>query len=300
MLLSHDPSLIARGDAQYTALHILVTRYNLRTGRDISRAEKQRWLEGRLPLFQDFCLPSVLAQTKRPDLWILGFDGEEPELVEPVLDTVKEYSWIVPAWQKKNGNFYESWGRSIRREIRPHLHDALSHVALTRMDNDDSLGRTFIEEVAGYSRTVSTNRPDLDEFWILFPLGADYVNKRCFLHVYPSNAFPTVVRKRRKLLKRERFFVDHSTLLSGNYTVFLPVTTAPMWLRNVHEGTILNSRARRARFALVPTRAALRQFGLDRDSLEKRRPDGWKTSVRRFLKSVGGPLRSGIGRALSR
>jgi hypothetical protein len=295
MLLSHDKALLTAGAAEYSGLHILVTRYNLRTKDDISSEEKKRWLDDRLPLFRDFCLPSVLAQTKTPDLWILGFDGETRDLVEPVLDAVKEHSWIIPAWQRRIGNSYEHWSRAVRRELRPRLPTSLSHVALTRLDNDDALGRTYIEQVAGYSRKVATNRPDLEEFWILFPLGADYVKKRCFFNVYPGNAFPTVVTRRRIILKKERFFVDHSTLLSGDYTVFLPVTSAPMWLRNIHGGAILNSRSGQARLAFVPTRAALRQFGLDRDTLEKGRRGGWRASVRRLLRRVSRPLRSSSG-----
>ena len=299
MLLSHDITLSASGDGKYVPLYVLVTRYNLPMRGELSRAEKQRWLDSRLRLFRDFCLTSVLAQTKKPDLWILGLDVDERDLVEPVLDTIKGHPWMVPAWVGQTGSSKKGWSSAIRGEIRARFHDAVSHVALTRLDSDDALGRTYMQQVAEYSRMVARNRPELNEFWIAFPLGVDYFNRRCYLHIYPGNAFQTVVLRRSEVRKRERFFVDHSTLLSGDYTVFLPATPVPMWLRNIHEGTILNARGREARLALVPTRRALRGFGLDPETLEKLQPSGWRAYRDRVLTPARARLRS-IRRALRR
>src|SRR5688500_7922876 len=124
MLLVHDHTLnLPDAAAKLPAVHVLLTRYKLpipglRAREGISdRVERQRWLEARLPLFTSCCLPSVLAQTKRPDLWLLGFDGHSRDAVAPVIEAVKGYSWIVPVWQDEANDPFASWFFGIRREV---------------------------------------------------------------------------------------------------------------------------------------------------------------------------------------
>ncbi len=288
MLLVHDNTLrLPDAAPALPALHVLLTRYNLpirgfqaKVG-NTGRAERQRWLDARLPLFRSFCLPSVLAQTRRPDLWLLGFDGESRDAVAPVIDAVEGHSWIVPVWQDESGDPIALWTSAVKREVSVRLQSGHSHVIATRLDNDDALQRTYSKHVHGYASLVAHSRPELQEFWITFPFGIDYLDKSCFLRVYPENAFQSLVMTRTRFVEKARLMGVHSSVLRKGYTVFPAVTTSPMWLRNIHGGNVMSARNRRAKFALVPTDKVLRQFGLNRDALENRH--AWRAPAQRLL-----------------
>jgi hypothetical protein len=288
MLLTHDNSLLSPdGAPKLPALQVLLTRYNLpipgfqaKVG-VANRAERQRWLDARLPLFRSFCLPSVLAQTKRPDLWLLGFDGASRDAVAPVIDSIKVHSWIVPVWQDESGDPISSWFSAIKREVSLLLQSDHSHIIFTRLDNDDALELTFSKHVYEHACVVSHSRPELQEYWITFPFGVDYFNKRCFLHFYPENAFQSIVMTRARFVERPRIMGTHSSVLRKGFTVFQSVTRCPMWLRNIHGGNVTSARSGRAKLALVPTHRVLRQFGLDRNTLEN--VHAWSAPAQRFL-----------------
>src|SRR3712207_712144 len=106
MRLWYDSVYDGSDRSELPAFHVVLTRYNMEFGRGKvkrrwANAERRRWLEHRLRLFTTFCLPSMLSQRRRPDVWLLGFDGQSPEAVEPVLEVVKDHPWIVPVWQRR-------------------------------------------------------------------------------------------------------------------------------------------------------------------------------------------------------
>jgi Putative rhamnosyl transferase len=265
-----------RGAAMQSAFHVVVTRYNLaipdfraRVGIS-SPSDSQRWLDTRLRLFKSFCLPSMLNQTTPPHLWILGFDGESRDAVAPVLEAVKDHPWIVPAWQKKiRRSGYEDYKGAFVREILLHLTSAHSHVILTRLDSDDSLGRGFLNYVSRYSSAVCDSYADISDFWIFFPMGADYFKHRCWLYVYPGNQFSSRVLTREAFLTESFIFRDHSAVTSPYDTVFLPITTEPVWLHTRHGGNVGSGRpGDTRRIRLGPTPIVLEQFGVKQSGLK--------------------------------
>jgi Putative rhamnosyl transferase len=287
VLLTYDRALRSGDPAELPALQVLITRYNLpitdfRAKVAITDAASQRrWIEARLPLFTSFCLPSVLAQKKRPDLWLLGLDPASREVVAPVIEAVGDYSWIVPVWSD-----HATWAESVKRETVNRLDDSHTHVVLTRLDSDDAIHKTFFRRVAEYAASVQTRRAGVSEFWITFPIGADYYKRRCFLRLYPGNAFQSVVKTRDGLVAHRRLMASHPTVLRSKDAVFQAVTSVPMWLRNIHGGNVTSAHRHDAKIALAPTRYVLRQFGVtvERPTLLER----LNQSLRHFQPRAGG------------
>lgn len=61
--------------------HIILTRFNVPTkGREADVRARNGWLERRFQLFDQYCLPSVSAQTVRDFRWIIYFDRATPAL----------------------------------------------------------------------------------------------------------------------------------------------------------------------------------------------------------------------------
>ncbi len=289
-----------------SAYQVVLTRYNLRSGqvKTAARAEerkRRRWLETRLELFTTFCLPSMVNQPRRPDVWLIAFDGESPEAVQPVLEAIKEHPWIVPAWQRAVDGIFEDIGAISSREILARLPPGDTRLITTRLDNDDAVNRHFLEHVRSYAASVLHYEPGSDDFWLVFPIGADYFNRRCRFYVSPNNAFCTRVQSVASLseyLETVHAF-QHARLFLSGCKVFLPMTTDPMWIRNFHGGNAsFASFTDRRNFTAAATRTVLRQCGIhiERESkpiwpnLFERTPEGRRSRrrlARRVLRSVG-------------
>ena len=307
MALCRDQVFVPEGAKPLPAtFRVLITRYNVarpgfRARAGISNAaEHRRWLDERLKLFKSFCLPSVLKQTMQPDLWALGLDGDEREAVQPVLDAVRSYPWIVPAWQERQGESHETEAQSFARVIVPRVMHDHSHVMLTRVDNDDSLGREYLSYASVYAAAVRARNPALDDFWICFPFGADYFERRCWVWVYPGNPFLSRVQTRERFLERQVYWVEHTKVLRPNYPLFLPLTTEPMWLRNFHGGNVKPNRFG-GRLRFVPTNEVLRNFGVELRELDAAGvgTSDWRAGAKRASRRIAKRVRRALRRLQS-
>lgn len=120
--------------------HVLMTRFNLATpGREAAIRNKPDWLASRFDLFEQFCLPSVGAQTSRAFTWIVYFDKDTPEEFKA---RVRDLQKQVPFEAYYTGLFPASgWPRSLHEVLGP-----LPPVVLTsRLDNDDALANDYME-----------------------------------------------------------------------------------------------------------------------------------------------------------
>jgi hypothetical protein len=85
LVLLNDAVHPAPSPSEHRIGHLLLTRFNLRIFRDRRDLGEEsgydRWLRHRIATFERTCLPSILRQKRRPDLWLLGLDGERPDLV---------------------------------------------------------------------------------------------------------------------------------------------------------------------------------------------------------------------------
>ena len=119
--------------------HVVMTRFNLATpGRELAIRNQPGWLEGRFRLFEDYCLPSMAAQTSAEFHWVIYFDENTPAEFR---DRIAKLQKIAPFEAHFTGLFpAEGWRRSIREVIDPQTPLLLT----TRLDNDDALSRDFV------------------------------------------------------------------------------------------------------------------------------------------------------------
>jgi len=284
MRLCHDGIFKGSDGSDLSAFQVVLTRYNMefgprKTAKRWASPKRQRWLENRLDHFTTFCLPSLVNQTKHPDLWLLGFDGESPEAVQPVLDAVKDYPWIVPVWQQGVAGVYEDKVLAFTREILARLPLDRTHLITSRVDNDDAINRHFLEFIRAYSSAVVANKC-LEDFWLAFPFGAFYSGTRCISYVYPNNPFCSRVQAVSILADDSRtvFEFQHARLFLNGCKVFLPLTEDPMWIRNYHGENLAVARiATRRRFSPTSSRAVLRECGVEL-ARERKPADHWARS----------------------
>ncbi|MBD3582615.1 glycosyltransferase [Flavobacterium selenitireducens] len=128
--------------------HYLITRFNLRKkGWDVTKNNEalltDAWMDDRLRLFGDYCVPSVAAQTNRDFTWLLFFDSTTPE----------RFRSVAEALVSDMGNariFYIDGMDAFYPEIKKFVTaDANSskYLITSRMDNDDCIHRDYIQSI---------------------------------------------------------------------------------------------------------------------------------------------------------
>jgi hypothetical protein len=259
------------------ALSVVMTRFNMAVpgfrglAQLTSEAAFDEWIRARMPIFESVCFSSLRAQVKVPDAWLLGFDAVSPERVERVTAMMQPFPWMRPVWQRVNSaGEHESARSSFLREIKGLLTPAHRYLISTRVDNDDALGQGYVDARDRFCASVVERHPELEDFWITFPLGAQL--SPTALRLYPQNGNPFLshcarVDDGRWTTRRTALDARHNRVFEEG-VVFKAVTRAPMWLQYVHPTNVINSE-KPALSELRDADTELRRFGLDPREIER-------------------------------
>jgi FkbM family methyltransferase len=140
--------------------HFLLTRFNIPIGNvptDLNLNDD--WLEHRFALFENFCLPSVLAQENKDFCWLIWMDERTPERWRSRLKT-----GLLPLsshlLQVKPGP-PPIWSDEIAK-----LANATSaqRVVTTRMDSDDAISRDYLAQIRQCAESLRNDRPHVINF----------------------------------------------------------------------------------------------------------------------------------------
>ncbi|MBP5642233.1 MAG: hypothetical protein J6W92_04135 [Paludibacteraceae bacterium] len=225
--------------------HLIITRFNIQYEPDSHIGITEQWLSQRLPLFEQYCLTSVQAQTKSDFTWILLCDSNTPDKYKKQLD---KYEQIVPqikiiysSWVEDVNKLYQQIGTSYVREGEKLL--------TTRLDNDDRIEPTYVER-------VQTIAKDMHQGIISFPLGRQtFVSaNRSFRMRVTANHFTTRVED-------SGYYTilgfDHTKLNESIGSVNVIETDEPMWEEFVHGKNIANGYYPNQRYTISSATDAL-------------------------------------------
>lgn len=128
--------------------HYLITRFNLRNPNwSITKNNESiltdEWMIHRIWLFENFCLPSVMAQTNQNFKWLIYFDKSTPEIFKQQLSLILKNKENISC-------FYIDGMQSFHSSITSHIEkDAINipYIITSRIDNDDCIHKTYIQEV---------------------------------------------------------------------------------------------------------------------------------------------------------
>lgn len=202
--------------------HFILTRFNVR-GRYYAGDPGDDWLRYRVALFEQFTLPSLVAQTVRDYRWLVLVDSESPDWfcreVEHLGEDVFEVVYV-------EGTFNAAVASGI---VRDRL--GQPHVLTTRLDNDDAVAVDFVETihrafVPGNSRFINLVN------------GAQLAGGRIYRRPYTQNPFVTLAEP---CVAEEPsgVFVKRHFEVSSHAPVLNLRTRHPMWLQVVHGGNVL-------------------------------------------------------------
>ncbi len=130
---------------EYT--HFVVTRFNLRMKTWLATDEDaDKWLPNRIKIFEQFTLPSMLAQSSKNFVWFLLFDPsiKEKDCYRNFLNKLEGIDFIQPLYidASKKGII-----PSLREEIAKHVSECTCQIITTRLDNDDAVDQDFIRVI---------------------------------------------------------------------------------------------------------------------------------------------------------
>lgn len=236
--------------------HFLITRFNLKVPewqetRDGERVLDKSWLEDRFNVFEKYCLPSVINQTNKNFFWLIYFD----------ISTPVEYHQNIEAIKALNPNYHcyyidglknleKEAIRSISQLIKPNI----EWVITTRLDNDDSIHKDFIQKIqdsfvpvhntivdarSGFQINVQKRKTELRKI-------SNEFNPFISL-IESSSDFQTSASK------RHRDF--------GNFESLVILDSMPLWIEVVHKKNKLNDVSSKI---LLEHEIDLSSFGLDK------------------------------------
>ncbi len=210
--------------------HVLMTRFNLATpGREAAIRNRPDWLAGRFALFEDFCLPSVAAQTSRDFTWIVYFDKDTPDQFK---DRVAELQRAVPFEAYYTGLFPASgWPQSLQQV----LGSMPPRILTSRLDNDDALARDYMERTADAAAGLN---PD-PRTAIVITEGFIRSGARAYRIRHPCNAFTSWLER----TDGPDEVMTAMGIVHIDAAKFGPLVQVPGeggWLQVVHGGNVSN------------------------------------------------------------
>lgn len=207
--------------------HLILTRFNVQYEPNDVIGIQPEWLEERLRLFEQYCIPSVQHQTCPYFIWVLLCDIRTPETYRKRIEHYQVQSpQIQIYWCSYQSDGYHSTYREIAKK-----HMRKGDLLITsRLDNDDTLAPDYIARV----QEIAENGI---EGIVSFPIG-----KQVFTRDNKSYKIRYLQNHSTSRIERTGFNTimayDHTQV--DAHSVYTVETAEPMWEEIVHGSNMLN------------------------------------------------------------
>ncbi|MFC7773286.1 glycosyltransferase [Flavobacterium sp. GCM10027622] len=213
--------------------HYLITRFNLRNPKwDVTKNNESLltddWMEDRMWLFENFCFPSVTAQVNQNFEWLLFFDTTTSDKFKNrITELTRDKKNITIFFIDGMPAFYDE----IQQYITTNS-EGKSHLITSRIDNDDSISKYFIDEVQKQFKAQDYQAIDIINGYSLqvkpnFILGKKEHIFNPFISLIEKNNHPKTV-----------WFSDHN--MWKKETRITQITNKRLWLSIIHEKNKVN------------------------------------------------------------
>lgn len=210
--------------------HFLVTRFNVREREEDRTPLNVDWLNSRFALFDRFCFPTVRGQSEQNFRWLVLFDSETPGSARTRIEEYARWPTFTPVFIPPG---LEGGGRkAVLSQLDGHPEILLT----TRLDNDDGICRTFVQQLHEHARVAQATV-------LSFPVGYVWHQDRVYRDRFIYNAFATLAEPAPVGEGAEfRTIYTGSHVKVGQLGGVIEVTSRPSWLQVVHGGNLENRR----------------------------------------------------------
>jgi glycosyltransferase involved in cell wall biosynthesis len=209
--------------------HIILTRFNVvMPGWNSQVNLEPSWLNERIKLFEEICLPSVAAQTNQNFEWLVFFDSKTPDAYISKINKLLEKFRFQPIYI----DVFDI--KAIRNNVFKYSTED-SMLLTSRLDSDDVLAIDYVKVLQSISDGITDKRIiNFDNGAILFSKGNSH---SLYQYEDMSNPFTSLL---------EPFEDGFSTILALKHTELhtfaevVHIKGKPMWLQLVHGGNVSN------------------------------------------------------------
>lgn len=207
--------------------HFLITRFNVSTDYSIGTELDNTWLNHRCSLFENYCLPSVLAQVNKNFTWIILLNEKTPSLYitrikKACLNGIPSFKILFV-------------GLDFEQSIKDYfssLPNRTEFLITSRLDNDDAIHKSFIHCIQELFNKQNYT-------FIEFINGYTYSlkNKTLRRRIFKGNPFATLI---------EKFSDSFTTVHCGPHLKlrskgeFIVLETPVAWIQFIHENNRWN------------------------------------------------------------
>jgi Putative rhamnosyl transferase len=238
--------------------HLLLTRFNVRVNYAQSRAGLDpEWLQHRFQLFDQFCYPSVRGQTNQNFKWLVYFDSETPGIYKQKIEQYAAWENFVPIYVDCEFN-----PEVNLRYVSNYLDNSTPYLITSRIDNDDSISKTFIQ-------TIQDNFCEQELEFISFVYGYVWNQGKLYRFKYPSNPFLSLVERmpNSSSTSLKTVFCGHHSQMTSLGSL-RSITDQVGWLQVVHGRNVSN----RIRGIRQPSSRLQNQFTIHLDVNQHQEP----------------------------
>lgn len=222
--------------------HFLITRFNLKQdlwsndkNNNSLIASSEHWLKRRFELFDNFCLPSVEAQSNKNFKWLVYFDVDTPEIYKGKIQLIQIN---LPIFLPKFISGLKHLVDNIKSDIELECKDLSNCIVITsRLDNDDALHENFIKDIQFFVVNNRITKGVLD-----LPFGFCLkIEPKVILSstIQYSNAFITYIEPFVSTINLITVLgKNHPYWVYSEKTYFL--NHKRLWLQIIHNSNIIN------------------------------------------------------------
>jgi hypothetical protein len=200
--------------------HIVLTRFNV-SGVGIGEAPDEDWLKDRFDLFKTYTAPSLAQQSESSFTWFIFTDVDTPPWLLEGIREVAPTAVLIPMASWSKASVVDSINQ-IRTEEK---------LLTTRIDNDDAVGRRFVERVQDGASGASPGQ------FINLTFGLQLAGDRLYHRINRSSPF----------VSRLEGFDDIETVFAvGHHRAWKhpsgikQIYCSPMWMQVIHGRNVAN------------------------------------------------------------
>lgn len=231
-------------------LRLVLIRFNICAPREWKRAVdshlNEAWLEERLELFREYCLPSLLSQSFKNFRIILLIDqNTNPSFIKKLCGLSNQIDPVLTESHIETGDdalcvIQKAMKDYLQSKILKDGESAYPLLCTTRLDSDDALAPDYMECLNEAIQVADGEALRLGQYFY-FSTGQQYISS---LHKYkrfsyPGNAFGTYVEKFDLETLKTVMFTHHPFLYKEQRAQNI-ISDKFKWCMVIHGGNVSN------------------------------------------------------------
>lgn len=234
----------------------------------LDRSVAKTWLEKRIPIFRDVCLPGLEIQTRKPDCVLAGLvEGLEDE-AETILGLAGDALDMRVVFQQSAPESIQPIMATFRQGMAGMVDSDVTHVITIRIDNDDALHKDYVRTVVDHFRRKFEKGLLGDDMFASTIFGSQTNGVEFSTYLYPNGPFQARIETlggNRTIAGIKGVYAINHTKVFDTENASMLVSQSPLWIQFIHGDNVSNS-IKNGSIRLPDPDAFLADFGLTRTS----------------------------------